>query len=114
MTLSENLCEPLNSVSFLSIEYNPFTGAGLTEFLKPLAKSRLQSLGVHLALNPQQEKIITRINQSRKAQGSTHALVVRPIGVQDTQSPVINEAATATMRMVSEPELSRRPHHHFK
>ena len=113
LSLGENLCEPLNYVSFLGIEDNPFTSAGLTEFLKPLAKSRLQSLGVHLALNRQQEKIITRINKSRLAQGSTHTLVVRPILVQDIRSPVANEVVTANMYMVSEPELSRRPHHHF-
>ena len=113
LSLGENLCEPLNSVSFLGIEYNPFTSAGLTGFLKPLAKSRLQSLGVHLALNQQQEKIITRINESRKAQGSTHTLVVKPITTHDAQSSVANEVVTAIMRMESEPELSRRSHHHF-
>ena len=113
LSLGENLCEPLNSVSFLGIEYNPFTSAGLTEFLKPLAKSRLQSLGVHLALNRQQDKIITMINESRLAQGSTHMLVVKPITTHDAQSPIANEVVTAIMRMESEPELSRRPHHHL-
>ena len=113
LSLGENLCEPLNSVSVLYIEDNPFTSAGLTKFLNPLAKSKLQCLGVHLALNRQQEKILTRINESRLVQGSTHTLVVRPIYVQDTQSPVVKEVVTANMRMISAPELSRRPHHHF-
>ena len=113
LSLGENLCEPLNSVSVLYIEDNPFTSAGLTEFLNPLAKSRLQTLGVHPALNQQQEKIITRINQSRKAQGFSHKLMVKPIYARDHQSSVANEAVSATMHMISEPELSRRPRHHF-
>ena len=113
LSLSENLCEPLNPVSVLYIEYNPFTSAGLTEFLNPLAKSRLQTLGVHLALNRRQEKIITRINQSRKAQGFSHKLVVKPFYARDHQSSVANEVVSATMHMMSEPDLSRRPHHHF-
>ena len=112
LSLGENLCEPLNSVSLLNIEGNPFTSAGLTEFLKSLAKSRLQTLGVQLALNPQQEKIITRINRSRLAQGSSHTLVVKPIMISN-KSPIYYESAAATMRMISEPELSRRSHHHF-
>ena len=110
LSLGENLCEPLNSVSFLCIEHNPFTSAGLTEFLKPLAKSRLQSLGVHLALNRQQEKIITMINKSHLAQGSTKTLVVKHI--LDCNKYVV-ESATATMHMISAPQLSRRSHHHF-
>ena len=110
LSLGENLCEPLNSVSLLCIEYNPFTSACLTEFLKPLAKSRLQSLGVHLALNRQQEKIITMINKSHLAQGSTKTLVVKPI-LEHNKYIVENE--TVTMHMISEPELSRRTHHHF-
>ena len=110
LSLRENLCEPLNSVSFLGIDYNLFTSAGLTEFLKPLAKSRLQCLGVHLALNRQQEKIITRINKSRLAQGSTKKLVVRHIL---DQNKYVVESATATIHMRSAPQLSRRPHHHF-
>ena len=110
LSLGENLCEPLNSVSLLSIEDNPFTSAGLTEFLKPLAKSRLHTLVVQLPLNQQQERIITMINKSRLAQGSTKTLVVKP---NDTHNKYIVEAATATMRMISEPKLSRRTHHHF-
>ena len=113
LSLGESLCEPLNSVSLLNIESNPFTSAGLTKFLKLLAKSRLQTLGVQRALNPQQEYIITMINQSRLAQGSTHTLVVKQISTRYNQSPIFDEAAAATMRMISEPELSRRSHHHF-
>ena len=110
LSLRENLCEPLNSVSFLGIEDNPFTSAGLTEFLKPLAKSRLQTLGVHLPLNQQQEKIITMINKSHLAQGSTKTLVVKHIL---EQNKYVVESATATIHMISAPQLSRRSHHHF-
>ena len=110
LSLGENLCEPLNSVSFLVIEGNPFTSVGLTEFLKPLAKSRLESLAVHLALNQQQEKIITSINESRLAQGSIHILVVRSIFDHNNYE---NESVTATLHMISAPQLSRRTHHHF-
>ena len=110
LSLGENLCEPLNSISVLYIEDNPFTSAGLTEFLKPLAKSRLQSLGFQLPLNRQQERIITMINKSRLAQGSTRTLVVKP--TIDRNKYVV-EAATATMHMISAPQLSRRSHHHF-
>ena len=110
LSLGENLCEPLNSVSFLNIEFNPFTSVCLTEFLKPLAKSRLQTLGVQLPLNQQQERIITMINKSRLAQGSTKTLVVKPISAHNKYAV---EAAIATVCMLSKPQLSRRTHHHF-
>ena len=109
LSLGKNLCEPLNSVTFLNIEGNPFTSAGLTEFLKPLAKSRLQFLGVKL-LNPQQGKIITMINKLRSASDMC-TLKVRQTHAYDFQSYTAQENMRATMHMTSEPELSTRSQH---
>ena len=111
LSLCENLCEPMNFVSFLNIEKNPFSDTALTEFLKPLAESRLCTLGVR-PLNQEQGAIVDSINHYYNSHYPERSLQVRQFLSMDAQSHSHNERFASMLSMESAPELSKRPLHH--